>query len=195
MKLKWLSLAFLSLIVLAIIVAGSWALTESAIQATSDASFCSVCHTMKPFAETHALDLHGGQNPKGLSAACADCHLPHDSPGAYLLAKIETGVYDLWAELLATFSEPDWIGKLEQRGSYVYDSGCRQCHTHLDRARDQTPTATFAHQTYFKSEGAMQCVTCHTQVGHQDLRARLSSGGAVTDDKATPTNSIQEHTP
>lgn len=177
--LKWLSLASVSLVLLTVLVAGAWIVTESAMQATSGAAFCSVCHTMEPFVETHALDIHGGRNPKGLSAACADCHLPHDSPGAYLRAKASTGLRDIGAELIAMFREPDWISKLEQRESYVYDSGCLQCHTHLDQTGEQTALAAFAHQTYFDPQGAMQCVTCHTRVGHKNLLARLTSGGAL----------------
>ena len=190
--LKWLSIGLGSLALLAIVITGSWSLTESLVQATSDEEFCAICHTMRPFAETHAQDIHGGNNPRGLSAACADCHLPHDSPSRYLFAKAETGVRDIWAELIAIFSEPDWIAKLEQRESYVYDSGCLKCHTHLDQAPDQSPTALFGHQTYFKSEGAMHCVTCHTQVGHKDLLTRLAPPAGQTESDAMGTSGVQE---
>ncbi len=186
---KWLSITLAAALLLSLFVSASWVVTENVVQATSGQEFCSVCHTMKPFAETYAQDIHGGNNPQGLSAACADCHLPHDSQSGYLIAKVKTGIHDGWAEIVALFKEPDWIGNLENRESYVYDSGCLRCHTHLDRAEGQTPTGAFGHQTYFKSAGAMHCVTCHTQVGHRDLLARLSPESAIaqpTTDQPTP---------
>ena len=180
--LKWSLIGFGAVAVLVVVMAGSWSLTERVIQATSDETFCGLCHSMRPFAETHALDVHGGRNPGGVSAACADCHLPHDSPWVYLVAKAETGIKDLLAEPVAFFREPDWIGRLSQRESYVYDSGCLTCHKHLERAIDQTPAAIFGHQTYFaglETGTRMQCVTCHIHVGHRDLLARLSPPGTT----------------
>lgn len=188
--LKWLSITLAAALLLSLVVSASWVVTENAIQATSGQEFCSVCHTMKPFAETYAQDVHGGNNPKGLSAACADCHLPHESQSGYLLAKIETGLHDAWAEIIALFKEPDWVGNLANRESYVFNSGCLGCHTHLDRAENQTPTGLFSHQLFFRSEGAMHCVTCHNHVGHRDLLARLSpesDSAQATTDQPAPT--------
>jgi cytochrome c-type protein NapC len=195
MTLKRLVVLLGALAVLGVFAIASWSLTESAIQATSDTAFCGVCHSMKPFVETHLLDVHGGQNPKGLSAACADCHLPHDSPTTYLLAKVRMGVYDVGAELVAFFREPDWIGKLQQRQSFVHDSGCLKCHAHLDRLAIQTTTAAFAHKLYLTGGSGMQCVTCHLHVGHKDLLARLSPGLAVTDSAPAPATASQEQAP
>ncbi|EXJ16816.1 cytochrome c3 family protein [Imhoffiella purpurea] len=155
-------------------VAGSWILTQSALEATAGAEFCSVCHTMKPFAESHAADVHGGANPKGLVAPCANCHLPHTGRTDYLLAKAETGIIDVWGEFLSIFREPDWAAGLERRGDFVYDSGCLICHAGLDRAPDQQPAALYGHRAYFANDGEMQCVTCHMHVGHKDLLDHLS---------------------
>ncbi|MCK7574982.1 MAG: NapC/NirT family cytochrome c [Chromatiales bacterium] len=180
--LKWSLIGLGAVMALVVVMAGSWSLTERVIQATSDETFCGLCHSMRPFAETHALDVHGGHNRGGVSAACADCHLPHDSPWVYLVAKAETGIKDLLAEPVAFFREPNWIGRLERREDYVYDSGCLKCHKHLERAIDQTPAALFGHQTYFAGLEAgtrMQCVTCHIHVGHRDLLARLAPSGAA----------------
>lgn len=190
--LKWSFLIGTAAIALSLLVSGSWILTESALQATSGEAFCSVCHTMKPFAESYAEDVHGGNNPRGLRTACADCHLPHEGQAKYLLAKLETGLADVWGELVAVIKEPDWIANLEQRKTYVYDSGCLSCHSGLQAARDQTETAAFGHQTYFKSDGAMACVTCHANVGHKDLLARLSADSAPPGTTASESATTQE---
>ncbi|AFL73045.1 cytochrome c3 family protein [Thiocystis violascens] len=172
---KWLFFPLTSLVILPGLMAGSWILAESAIEATSGQEFCSACHTMRPFAETYALDVHGGSNPRGLTTACSACHLPHDSPASYLMAKVNTGIHDGLAQMIAIFKAPDWIANLERRSDYVHDSGCLVCHSRLDQAKNQKPTAAFAHQTYFSGQDAMRCVTCHAHVGHRDLLQHLSA--------------------
>lgn len=191
--LKWLSILLGGALLLSAFVSGSWVLTETALQATSGEQFCSVCHTMRTFAEAYSDDTHGGNNPKGLSAACTDCHLPHEGQVGYLLAKAKTGIYDVWAEVAALFKEPDWIGNLERRNGYVYDSGCLSCHSRLERAVARSPTAAFGHETYFKSGGAMHCVSCHTHVGHRDLLARLAPSPEVGGKPADQAEAVQEH--
>jgi cytochrome c-type protein NapC len=175
-KWFWLGLSLFALASFSILMAGGWVLTEAAIQATSDRDFCTTCHSMEPFAKAYDQDVHGGRNPGGLAAACVDCHLPHDSPGAYLIAKVRTGIHDGWAELMSVFSEPDWIGNLERRADYVYDSGCMKCHSNLRDAPGATPGATFAHQAYFQDDSNLVCVTCHAHVGHKDLLTYLKGG-------------------
>lgn len=193
--LKWLSVSLVGILLLSVFVSGSWIVTDTALQATSGDEFCSLCHTMKPFAEAYSEDIHGGKNPKGLSAACADCHLPHDSRSGYLFAKAKTGIYDVWREMLALFEEPDWIGNLANRERYVYDSGCLRCHSRLQQAENPaSPTATFGHGLYFKSNGAMHCVSCHTHVGHKDLLARLSPESEGAGETAAQAKAVQEHT-
>ncbi len=194
-KRKWLLLVLGLILFLPLVAIAAWIVTETAIQATSSSEFCSSCHTMQPFVETYALDTHGGRNPRGLAADCVDCHLPHESPARYLAAKVATGIHDGWAELAALFREPDWIAGLDQRGEYVYDSGCLLCHARLQEAADQQPTAVFAHQTYFNGDGRLQCVTCHAHVGHKDLRTRLSTGAGESATAVPHPGSTQEDQP
>lgn len=170
---NWMFLVLGLCLAAPVLVAGSWILTQGALESTAGAQFCSVCHTMRPFAASYAADIHGGANPKGLMAACANCHLPHTGPTDYLIAKAKTGLVDVWGELLSVFGEPDWVANLDRRGTFVYDSGCLTCHARLAEAPDQPPTAAFGHQTYFASHGGMQCVTCHMHVGHKDLLDHL----------------------
>ncbi|WP_295403039.1 hypothetical protein [uncultured Thiocystis sp.] len=85
------------------------------------------------------------------------------------MAKVNTGIHDGLAQMIAIFRTPDWIANLERRGDYVHDSGCLVCHSRLDQAKGREPTSAFTHQTYFSGHDAMQCVTCHAHVGHRDL--------------------------
>jgi cytochrome c-type protein NapC len=178
-KHTWYWLAASLLILVPVLMIGGWTLTEGAIQATSDREFCTTCHSMEPFALAYDQDVHGGQNPGGVAANCVDCHLPHDSPGGYLVAKIQTGIHDGFAELMSVFREPDWIGNLNKRAEYVYDSGCLKCHSKLESAPEDNPTTAMAHQTYFQGDANLLCVTCHAHVGHKDLLTHLSGGDAA----------------
>ncbi|RKT43729.1 cytochrome c3 family protein [Thiocapsa rosea] len=175
-KRKWLltTLGVLGLLSVGILMTGGWILVEGAVQATSGRDFCTTCHSMEPFALAYDQDVHGGRNPRGLKAACVDCHLPHESPGQYLAAKVTTGIRDGWAELRSVFREPDWIGLLERRAEYVYDSGCIMCHAALEDAPAEDPTTALAHAAYFQAGSNFRCVTCHAHVGHKDLMTYLN---------------------
>lgn len=170
---KWPWFALGVLLGVPVLMGGGWILTEIGIRATSGQAFCATCHGMQPFVDAYAEDTHGGHNPRGLTAPCVGCHLPHDTPTHYLLAKIRTGSHDIWAHLLGFFREPQWLAKLDQRESFVHDSGCLACHAGLQRAPNQQPTASLAHQGYFAAPDSLRCVTCHAQVGHKDLRQWL----------------------
>ncbi len=178
-KHTWLWLVAVLLMTVPVVMIGGWTLTEGAIGATSDREFCTTCHTMEPFALAYDQDVHGGRNSNGIAANCADCHLPHDSPGHYLIAKVQTGMHDGFAQLMSVFREPDWIGNLDNRAEYVYDSGCLTCHAKLQSATGDNPTMTLAHQAYFEGDANLLCVTCHAHVGHKDLLTHLSSANTA----------------
>jgi cytochrome c-type protein NapC len=174
------------LIVLGLVVpaaiGAAWVGTETMIEGTSDAEFCTHCHTMEPLATAHRRDVHGGDNPSGLVAECNDCHLPHDSPTHHLIAKGLAGLRDAWAQAIYPIHKPDWIGNLEEREEWVYDSGCLACHSALERATTDNPAAAAAHASYFAERrpadataGPDSCVDCHAHVGHEDLRNALQS--------------------
>jgi cytochrome c-type protein NapC len=162
-------------------IAAAWMGTETMIEQTSDAEFSTTCHTMEPMAIAHTRSKHGGDNPAGLVAECTDCHLPHDNAANHLFAKATTGLRDLWAQTIYPIHKPDWIGKLEERADYVYDSGCLHCHSALERATTDDPAASAAHSAYFANaagdggEGPSSCVDCHEHVGHADLRNALEA--------------------
>lgn len=158
-------------------VTASWMLMESTLEATSDADFCTSCHTMEPFARTFRQDTHGGRNALGLSAKCTDCHLRHDSLAGYLWTKARFGLHDLWAQLTYDLDAIDWRAGLARREHYVFDSGCLRCHRELRDIRGNQP-AFVAHRPYFLGEIARKCVSCHEDVGHHNLARTLASSSA-----------------
>jgi len=173
-KRRILLILILALIVAPAVMAAAWIGTETVIERTSGAEFCARCHTMEPFAQSHEKDVHGGDNPGGVVAACTDCHLPHDSAAQHLLTKAQTGLKDVWAQAVYVLHKPDWIANLEHRANFVYDSGCLSCHRALERASSDNPAASAAHRAYFKSPDSQSCVMCHRRVGHEELKTALA---------------------
>ncbi|MFP4496167.1 MAG: cytochrome c3 family protein [Halochromatium sp.] len=177
MNKRWIRRLLFTLIIIAIIVpavmAAGWIGTETVVEKTSDAEFCSSCHTMEPFATSHEQDVHGGNNPGGVVAHCTDCHLPHDDAAQHLLAKAKTGTHDAIAQAIYPIHKPDWIANLEERAEYVYDSGCLSCHAALKDATSDDAEALAAHKAYFGGDVGAGCVSCHEHVGHQDLKVML----------------------
>lgn len=156
-------------VILGVVMAGSWALMETAIGRTSDFEFCTSCHSMVPMGKSYEQDVHGGNNVDGTRAECTQCHLPHESQIDYLLAKARTGTHDIWAELTKDTDTIDWRSMRERREEYVHDSGCLHCHSQLQRATEGNNKAFVAHRPYFLGETDKHCVSCHEHVGHHQL--------------------------
>ena len=174
MKKKiFLSVFGLSLFIACLISIGG----HEAIKATSGEKFCLVCHSwMDPMGKAYSKDVHGGNNPKGLKTECASCHLPHDNLVAYVGQKGINGVMEGWHMLFNDPAEHDWIKNRERRKSYVFDSGCMECHSAILENNTSTKAVAQMHLLYKEAKGTskeMKCVTCHTNVGHKDLGKTL----------------------
>ena len=169
-------------IVLVLCVAGigvvaSWAALDTAFHATGDYEFCTGCHAYAPIAASYREDIHGGNNPSGVRAACNDCHLPHDNALHYFLVKAKHGVVDPTMELLKTPLEIDWHGNRQHRARFVYDSGCLSCHKYLQESTLANRRAFRPHRDYFNSPSDFKCVECHEHVGHHRLGYHLEEMG------------------
>ncbi|MFN2289184.1 MAG: cytochrome c3 family protein [Chromatocurvus sp.] len=160
-------------VIVPIFVVGSWAVTEVVVHKTGDAAFCSTCHAMRPMVAAYREDIHGGAGDEGIQAACTDCHTSHDNPINHLWSKTRFGAHSLWAQLTYDIDEIDWDVKREERERLVFDSGCLQCHSDLERASERNPRIFVAHRPYFQGSTSKQCVTCHEHVGHENLTAHL----------------------
>src|SRR4051812_36385246 len=72
----WLSLALLTA---GGFVAGVafWLAFDAGLQATSTNAFCLGCHSMQQISQEFQHTPHAA-NAAGVTATCADCHVPHD---------------------------------------------------------------------------------------------------------------------
>jgi len=155
----------------------SWAALDTAFHATGDYAFCTGCHAYAPIAAAYREDLHGGNNPAGIRAACNDCHLPHDNSLHYFMVKARHGVVD---PLMAVIKEPheiDWHAIRERREEFVYDSACLNCHKSLEAATEGNIQAFLPHRAYFRGFTEERCVSCHEHVGHNRLGYHLEKSG------------------
>ena len=174
-KKQWIPLIIIgSFIALFILPFTSWLIADEGMNQTGNAEFCVDCHSMKPFAESYAKDVHGGNTRHGVQAECVDCHLDHSSSAAYFFNKAQTGIHDMWVENFGDPENIDWEGNRAHRENYVYDSGCLQCHNNLQNATKGSNKAFVAHRDYFTGTIDNQCVTCHKHVGHENLGLYIS---------------------
>ena len=181
----WLKLGG-ALAVTGVIVVGSWALLDTAFHATGDFEFCTGCHAYAPIAASYLEDVHGGNNPFGVRAACNDCHLPHDNSLHYFLVKAKHGIVDPTMELLTDPQDIDWHGNRENRARFVYDSGCLSCHKYLQERTQANARAFRPHRSYFDAPEDFSCVECHQHVGHNRLGYHLEQMGWTQSKESTP---------
>lgn len=149
------------------------------VKKTGNDEFCGTCHDMQPMVKTYKQDTHGGNNPHGFSAECVDCHVPHTSTIDYLLSKGAQGSNDVFKKALTDTSKIDWLAHRKERESYVYDSGCLECHNRLlDKTTADNPKSLEMHQHYKDMQNenpSLKCVSCHVTVGHAgSLRGELN---------------------
>lgn len=154
---------------LLLLVVISWMTIETGIEITSHADFCGACHAMEPMVKSYHDSTHGGNNPRGIMTPCTDCHVSHKNVFAHFVGKARSGTHDVWVTMTRDESNLDWQELRNHREEYVYDSGCLTCHRNLEAA---TADHRF-HDNYFDEVTGTQCVTCHEEVGHDNLNKYL----------------------
>ncbi len=155
--------------ILLLLTVVSWMTIETGIEVSSHADFCGTCHTMEPMVKSYHDSVHGGNNPRGVMAACTDCHVSHENVFTHFVGKAQSGTHDVWVTLTKNEADLDWQAKRADHNEYVYDSGCLTCHRNLEEA---TADKEF-HDTYFEGKTGSECVDCHAEVGHDNLNKYL----------------------
>lgn len=150
-----------------------------AVKHTGGEEFCGSCHEMEPMVATFRKDIHGGNNPVGFKAECADCHLPHEGTLGYLVTKAGNGIRDIYKSNFTDTSKIDWHAKHDQRAHFVYDSGCLRCHQDLlAKTEAANPKSLELHAHYRQTQAGakpLHCVSCHVLIGHNgELRSKLN---------------------
>ena len=181
-QFRWVFALLLALgIGLGIVVAGT---TTWMVNATSTTNYCATsCHTMQWAAAGYESGPHFN-NTHGVRATCSDCHIPfeseHATPFQYvfctLCTKAISGTKDVIAEFRGVIDDQ---AKWEQERprlsadvrAWLKETGsatCQGCHK-LDAFASETTTEV--HASLIKAEH-VDCVECHTDVGHRFVTAK-----------------------
>lgn len=151
--------------------------TYEVVQKTSGAKFCSSCHEMAPMRAAYETDVHAGAGKSGIRANCVDCHLPHDNLANYLFTKAKNGLLEAKVHFLEDTTKLPWQDMRKQRQHFVYDDGCKKCHTNYLDNEKFSKKAIQMHKHYKSLKGSKKelgCASCHAEVGHNGLNNMLN---------------------
>lgn len=121
---------------------------------SNDPQSCANCHVMQEHYDTWQMSTHHHV------ATCNDCHLPHDFVGKWV-TKADNGFFHSISFTLQNYHDPLQI---KPRNRVVTQNACIKCHDDLVHSL-LGADAAFAEQSDPHS-GALNCVHCHTAVGH-----------------------------
>ncbi len=142
-------------------------LGNRAVSATSSDRYCASCHLHPQATESWKLSTHY-DNKMGIHVHCVDCHLPPHGNG-YLVAKVRTGLRDLWGKWFKDPESFNWEAKsqIEQAGKHSYEASCIHCHQN-NFPLGLTREGREAHLYFEQHENDLHCINCHITVGHYD---------------------------
>ncbi len=175
-------------------------LSQQIINYTSTDEFCAACHVHPHAESSFKLSAHNS-NRSGVSARCVDCHLPPEDQTAYFLTrKAYHGFHDLYYYVTKDMDEIDWEAKrtVEASKRFVYEDGCKKCHTNLFPATLDALGAE-SHLKYLRDPENNSCVKCHLTVGHYRGEVALTMEETVVAetelyDKPATVTSFQDFT-
>lgn len=114
---------------------------------STDPRACANCHIMNDQFDSWQKSSHHA------AAICVDCHMPHDSIVAKLIAKADNGYRHSKGFTFQDFHEPIQI---KPRNSEILHANCLRCHADLVHGIAPQGTAT----------SQVNCVHCHSHAGH-----------------------------
>lgn len=182
-KRWWLALPAVALVGLGVLLssAGHWALAQ-----TNSVAFCVSCHEMKDNNYADYRHTVHARNRSGVTAGCADCHVPHEFPD--VLVRKAGAARDVLHHLLGTIDTPEkfarhrlelaqrvWL-RMEQTDSRE----CRNCHDAAAMNSElQGRTAQKQHRRM--RDEHKTCIDCHYGIAHRE-----PGGGAEPGDVLRP---------
>ncbi len=148
-----------------------WGVFSFSMSATSTQEFCISCHEMENHAYAEFRDTFHFQNSSGVTAECADCHIPHDPIGK-IFRKIEAA-REVYGTLIGKIDTPEKyeahrleMAEREWRKMKANDSAnCRHCHSNFEQAiPHQYEWARINHSKMIAN--GQTCIDCHKGIAH-----------------------------
>ena len=145
-------------------------LFDYTIHATSTNAFCTSCHSMQITKQEYEDSIHYS-NASGVSAKCADCHIPEAFVPKMITKAI--ALKDVYHELAGTIDTPEkYEAHRWTMANRVWDQmisndsrECRSCHNEERMVTSvQSELAVASHET--AREKGYTCVQCHKGMAH-----------------------------
>jgi len=166
----------LTLLVLGILVGAIGVIgTEVMVAETGTVEFCGgACHSMKAFTLPEYKQSAHFANNSGVSATCADCHVPHAYPQK-LWYKAKAGIRDIIQESRGVIATAELYEKERWRlANAVWaemkandSANCRHCHQiTADTVAKQKAAAQQMHKMVLQKKGT--CIDCHKGIAHKE---------------------------
>jgi len=170
---RWSVLALL--VIGFIIGAGGVIATQIMVKVTGTVAFCGgACHSMSAFTVPEYKQSSHYSNRTGVTAGCADCHIPHAYPQK-LIYKAMAGIRDVVQEARGVISTQEKYEKERWRmANRVWaefketnSANCRYCHdVESMNPEKQKPSARMAHKAL--KSGDTTCIDCHKGIAHKE---------------------------
>lgn len=126
---------------------------------------CINCHVMET---QYATWFHSSHRE---SAACNDCHVPHNNAIAKYSFKAKDGLRH--ATVFTLRNEPQVI-RIKEKGLNVVQDNCKRCHSH---ANENVATMDVNGDNHALGEGKF-CWECHREISHGTVRSLSSTPNA-----------------
>jgi len=182
----------------------AWGSFVYVIEETSTNNFCAnACHEMNISFAEYSKSIHG-HNRTGVTATCADCHIPHTMVKK-VIRKTEAGFTDVMGKISGVIDTPEKfeahrMAMAEKVWADMKKNDSRECRFCHDRkkmdAEQQGSMAQRKHATAV--EQGKTCIDCHQGVAHNlpeepepapapDTTAPPAEGSAAPDAATPPT--------
>jgi len=149
-----------------------WGGFNTFMEQTNTLGFCVSCHEMRDTVyQEYKQSIHY-QNPSGVRAICADCHVPKDWT-AKLVRKIKAS-NELYHKIAGTIDTPEkFEAKRLELAEHVWaemiannSRECRNCHSydamHFEKQRKRS-----AEKMRVAFEEGKTCIECHKFIAHK----------------------------
>jgi len=160
------------------------------LEATNSTEFCTSCHSMTTNLTELKQSVHYN-NASGVTAGCADCHVPRDL-GPKLWAKL-MAAKDVFHEIIGTINTPekfeahrwDMANRVWDKMRASDSRECRECHSLEKMDFDKQIRSAYKQHSKTLEMGDKTCIDCHKGIAHTEP---TEPSGSNTE----PSNDVKE---
>lgn len=149
-----------------------WGGFNTVLEATNTTGFCISCHEMEHTVyQEYKQSLHY-KNPAGVTATCADCHVPR--PWVYKVIRKVKATNELYHKAIGTINTPEKfeahrLVMAERVWSTMRETDSRECRNcHAWSSMDLSGQDRYARKRHERArERGETCIDCHQGIAHE----------------------------